>query len=79
MELASLQRTRKMPRGKKTDFGPPDVQIIKEFKVTTVLYEVKVNTSVIHGKLDVFSGEIKIIKSAEHTVTNSLNILQEIY
>lgn len=62
MELASLQRTRKMPRGKKTDFGPPDVQIIKEFKVTTVLYEVKVNTSVIHGKLDVFSGEIKIIK-----------------
>ena len=28
-----------------------------------MLYGVKVNTSEIHGKLDVFSGEIKIIKS----------------
>lgn len=63
MELASLQRTRKMPREKKTDFGPPDVQIIKEFKVPIMLYRVKVNTSEIHGKLDVFSGEIKIRKS----------------
>lgn len=62
MELASLQRTRKTPRGKKTDLGPPDVQITKEFKVTTMLYDVKVNTSEIHGKLDVFSREIKIIK-----------------
>ena len=62
MELASLERTREMPRGKKTDFGPPDVQIIKEFKVTTMLYDVKVNTSEIHRKLDVFSREVKIIK-----------------
>lgn len=52
-----------MPREKKTDFGPPDVHIIKEFKVPIMLYEVKANTSEIHGKLDIFSGEIKIIKS----------------